>query len=297
MKIGYPCINHSLECKGDKTFRLKSYSEERLRETVENNLKCLSKILQYNLDHQIFFFRISSDLIPFASHPICKYPWQDEFKSNFKEIGSFIKKHKIRISMHPDQFIIINAKDNVIVKRSVKELIYHSQVLDLLKLDYTAKIQLHIGGVYGEKNESLKRFINNYERLNKEIKNRLVIENDHQRYNLKDCLYLSNKISIPILFDYFHHQIYNCNEKLNKAISDYVSTWEKKDGIPLCDYSSQRPGYTKGSHAHKIDKKNFRQFLELTKPYDMDIMLEIKDKEKSAIKAINIAKNDGRFLR
>jgi UV DNA damage endonuclease len=198
--------------------------------------------------------------------------------------------------MHPDQFIVINAKDDAIIQRSIRELSYHAELLDLLQLDRTAKIQLHIGGVYGDKSASIERFINNYHRLPETITRRLVIENDHSRYHLQDCLRLSNKLSIPILFDYFHHQIHHSRENLQQALADFVHTWTPKDGIPLCDYSSQQPQLPLGSHAHSIDLADFRHFLELTTLYDIDIMLEVKDKEHSAHKAIAIAKNDNRFF-
>jgi UV DNA damage endonuclease len=105
-KIGYPCINLTIGCKSDKTFRLKSYSERRLIETVNNNLDCLLRILKFNVQHDLLFFRITSDLVPFASHPICKFNWQNYFRSKFEYIGEFIRKNEIRISMHPDQFTL-----------------------------------------------------------------------------------------------------------------------------------------------------------------------------------------------
>jgi UV DNA damage endonuclease len=153
-----------------------------------------------------------------------------------------------------------------------------------------------VGGAYGNKNASIKRFIKNFQILPEIIKRRLVIENDHQRFHLKDCLKISEKISIPILFDYFHHKIYNSKDEFHQQFADYVNSWGEIDGIPLCDYSSQQQNRTIGSHAYTIDLEDFRYFLELIKPYDIDIMLEIKDKEKSAIKAIKIAKNDKRFF-
>ena len=295
MKIGYPCINRSIDCKGNKTFRLKSYSNERLIKTIENNISCLKKMLAFNIKNNILFFRITSDLIPFASHPINDLVWKDYFKKDFAEIGEIIMENKLRISMHPDQFIVLNSIREDVVKRSVEELVYHCEVLDLMILDYTAKIQLHIGGAYGNKEKAMYSFIKNFNLLNNKIKKRLVIENDDKIYSLKDCLYLSNKIKIPVLFDAFHHSVLNNNEKVNDCIKKASKTWMKKDGIPMADYSSQEPNNKAGKHAEKIDLNHFKKFIDLTKPYDFDIMLEIKDKEKSALKVIKLLENDLRF--
>ena len=147
MKIGYPCINLTIGCKSDRTFRLKSYTDERLKSTIENNLDCLQKILQFNVEHDILFFRITSDLVPFASHPVCQFNWRYYFKDKFDGIGDYITRHKIRISMHPGQYTVLNSPDTSVVERSKKELLYHQQVLDALGIDVSAKIQIHIGGV------------------------------------------------------------------------------------------------------------------------------------------------------
>jgi UV DNA damage endonuclease len=297
MKIGYPCINWTIGCKGDKTFRLKSYSEERLIETVENNLNCLETMLNFNIKNNLLFFRITSDLIPFASHPICKFKWQKYFKNEFEEIGKTIRENKIRISMHPNQFIVLNSKDPNIVRRSIAELYYHAEVLDLMNLDKKAKIQLHVGGAYKNKKESINRFVDNYKKLDEKIQNRLVIENDGKIYSFKDCLNLNKKIKVPLLLDVFHHKILNNKEPLKLCLEKQRKTWDKKDGIPLIDYSNQKTGFKPGSHAESIDLKDFERFLNESHPYDIDIMLEIKDKESSALKAIKIAQKDNRFIR
>lgn len=285
MRLGYPCINRTIGCTANRTFRLASYSEKNLIEKVSNNLNCLEQILQYNVKHNLLFFRISSDLVPFASHPICTFNWQKYFQERFRQIGNYIKKHKMRISMHPDQFVLINSPNQDVVKRSIKELIYHCEVLDLLELSAAAKVQIHIGGVYGDKSQALQRFINVYKNLPSLIKKRLVIENDHISYSLKDCLFVHREIGIAVLFDSFHHECLNNKETIKQAMLSASQTWQKRDGILMVDYSSQKPKTNKGTHSEHINLKQFRKFLQQSKDIKFDLMLEIKDKEKSALLA------------
>lgn len=288
MKIGYPCINFSLPCRSSQGFRLTSYSEERIARTVESNLACLLEILEFNRKHELFFFRISSDLIPFASHPVCEFPWQKVHKKTFRGIGDFIIKNQMRVSMHPDQFILINSPDKEIFQRSVKELSYHAEVLDLLGIDETAKIQIHVGGVYGNKGQGIKRFIERYKRLADRIKRRLVIENDDRLYNVEDCLQIHEEIKIPVVFDVFHFRCNNNGERVRDALSKACSTWAEKDGLPITDYSSQEKNKRIGTHARSININDFRKFIKQTEGLHFDIMCEIKDKEKSALKALNV---------
>ncbi len=297
MRIGYPCINWTIGCKGDRTFRLNSYSEERLIETVQNNLDCLFKMLQFNVANEILFFRITSDLVPFASHPVCSLNWQEYFKTKFAEIGQFIRAHRIRISMHPSQFIIINAKDAKVFENSLKELQYHTEVLDLLGLDSSAKIQVHVGGVYGDKTAAMERFVQRYPLLPAAVRQHLVIENDDKSYDLADCLNISGATGIPVLFDVFHHQIKNNGEATREALILAGKTWHAADGRPMVDYSSQQAHAINGKHAETIDPDDFSKFMTLSRPLDFDIMLEIKDKETSALKAVELLHSDERFIR
>lgn len=288
MKIGYPCINLSMDCRSSRTFRLTSYSEKRFKETVKNNLNCLFQILRFNLKHNLFFFRITSGLIPFAPHPICQINWQKIFKKDFKEIGDFIKQNKIRVSMHPGHFVVVNSLNKSIFKKSVKEIVYHVQVLDLMELDQKNKVQVHLGGVYQDKEKSLQRFIENYKKMPSIIKKRLVIENDEHSYGLKDCLKINQETDLPVVFDVFHHQLNNNGENLKQAFKLFLPTWQKKDGLPMVDYSSQQKSKRPGSHAQTINLKDFRNFLKQVKNFDFDLVLEIKDKEKSALRVVSL---------
>jgi UV DNA damage endonuclease len=296
MRIGYPCINRSIGCTASRTFRLASYTEERMRDTVQENLSCLEKILAYNVHHGMLFFRITSDLVPFASHPVCTFPWQDEFAGVFEKTGEYIRQHGFRISLHPDQFVLLNAPDKGVLQRSIADLGYQVQLLDLMGLDRSAKVQVHVGGVYGDKPAAIDRFVKQYDLLDTTIRDRLVIENDERLYTLSDCLAIHERTGIPVIADTFHHSLYNTGEQFTSLLDPVRKTWKARDGIPMIDYSLQEPGKRVGAHALHIEAEDFRQFLKETMPSDFDIMLEIKDKETSALAALGIARDDPRLV-
>jgi UV DNA damage endonuclease len=252
VKIGYPCINTEIGCSTNKTFRLRSYSEERFINTVGENLNCLERILLYNLEKELFFFRIGSDLIPFASHPVCTINWVELFREQFERLGDFIKKHGLRISMHPDQFILLNSPHHKVVDNSIGELDYHASFFDALGADFSAKIQIHVGGVYGDKKTAMKRFIKRFEKLPDSVRRRLVIENDDRLYSIEDCKRIHEEVGIPIIFDYFHHECLGDGRPPVEILEVVDKTWKRSDGVPIVDYSSQAPGEKKGKHAESL---------------------------------------------
>ncbi|MEN6341817.1 MAG: hypothetical protein ABFC89_04580 [Methanospirillum sp.] len=147
MRLGYPCINRSIGCTANHTFRLASYSDERLLATAGENLACLERLFAWNVAHGLLSFRIGSGLVPFASHPDCTAPWREALA----------------------------------------------------------------------------------------------------------------------------------------------------DGLPMVDYASQAPGRRRGTHAASLDDADFARFLRESAGRDVDLMLEIKDKETSAFRALALAAGDPRL--
>ena len=156
-------------------------------------------------------------------------------------------------------------------------------------LDGTAKIRVHIGGAYGDKILAMKNFEKNYDTfLSPNVKKRLVIENDDRLYNVNDCLNIHDSTSIPSILISFHHRCYQSGDgqSVMNAFQMCCETWDKMDGLPMADYSDQEFGYRKGRHCTSINIKHFRRFILQTRGLDYDLMLEIKDKQISATKAI-----------
>jgi UV DNA damage endonuclease len=101
--------------------------------------------------------------------------------------------------MHPDQFVILNAFNEKVTTSSINELEYHCNILDAMDLDQTGKVQIHVGGVYGDNAKARKRFIECYSTLNESIKKRIAIENDDHLFNLQDCLDINELTGIPVV--------------------------------------------------------------------------------------------------
>lgn len=297
MKIGYACIPSSIIARTTRRFTLKNYSEDLLSNLISQNLEDLLTILKFNNQNNIKLFRISSDIIPFGSHEINTFDWQNKFKDKLSSIGEYADSHKMRLSMHPGQFTVLNSPSQDIVNRAIKDLEYHTKFLDSLNLDSSNKIILHVGGVYDSKEDSITRFINTYNQLSQNIKNRLIIENDDKNYSIDDVLYISSQTSIPVVFDNLHNECFCNNNYTLKEILDRVSkTWQEKDGVPKTHYSQQDVNKKIGSHSKSIKIEPFLSYLSIAKPYNIDIMLEVKDKDFSAIKINNILKDESSSL-
>jgi UV DNA damage endonuclease len=284
MNIGYPCSNLTIASRASRTFRLASYSPEKFIETARLNLEALMEIVEWNLEHDIRYFRISSGTIPFASHPVMSVQWQDVFRDELAELGTFIMANGMRVNVHPGQYILLNSPKPDVVERSIAELLYTTELLDLMGLDDTHKMQIHTGGVYGDRDAATRRFIDTHTSLPERIRARLVIENDERLFSLHDNLRIHESTGVPLLFDTFHHSIFNHGESLQEAFDLAFPTWAGH-GVPMMDYSSQHSERQPGAHAMSIDLDDFATVIDAIGDREVDIMLEIKDKEQSVLRA------------
>ena len=289
MAIGYACNVIGVQDSGLSRCLLKNAVPDNIKKLISLNLNSLENIINYNVQNGINLYRISSDIIPFGSHFINNVEWWSEYEEILLKIGMKISNAGIRISMHPGQYTVLNSTDHSVVQKALNDLKYHAAFLNALKLDNKNKIILHIGGIYGNKAKATDTFINNYLMLEETIKNRLVIENDDKNYNIKDVLSVSKEINTPVVFDNLHHE-------LNPPDNDYSEfewiekcseTWKVCDGKQKIHYSQQKMNAPKGAHSDTIYINEFLKFYKELTDKNIDIMLEVKDKNLSAIKCNN----------
>ncbi len=288
MAIGYACMTLGMRDAQIKNCLLKNADEDKLKELIEINLQALEHMIDYNIKNGIRLFRISSDIIPFGSHPVNRILWWEEYRDRLEGIGDKIKHGPVRVSMHPGQYSVLNSPHTQVVENAMEDLKYHNRFLDSLGVDISCKIILHVGGIYGNKKEALTRFKEHYASLDVNIKNRLVIENDDRCYSIEDVLDIGHEIGIPVIFDNLHHLVNPPMKKLQDIewIKKCSCTWKHTDGKQKIHYSQQAEAGKAGAHSNTVRLNPFLAFYRQLESIDLDVMLETKDKNISALKCI-----------
>ena len=265
--FGYACISNIIkDCSTASTVQMGRFNQiedkeiqiYKLKKTAESNLKNTIRLLWHNKAEGFKLYRFSSQLIPLANHPAGQiWDYQKELADQFKKINKKIKANNFKVSAHPGQYTVINTKGKEKFKNAVRDLIYHDKVLTAMGLDNNAVMVVHVGGVYGDKKASLKRFKKNFKQLPSSVQKRIVIENDDTSYSISDVLELCHKLNRPMVLDVHHHNCYNQGEKLAEYISEIFDTWEELERPPKIHFSSPRSKKHPRSHASYVDSAQF----------------------------------------
>lgn len=299
IRFGYVAIALGLDKKvtTSSTVTFSSYSkmrndEERLNKlkmVTLSNLEALKKILKYNIEKDIHFYRMTSALIPLATHPEVKnWDFKKYFKKEFEEIGEIIKKSNMRVDVHPDQFNVINSNREDVVEATKRNLKHFCEIFELMKYeDY--KLVLHVGGATGGKDTALERFKNNIEDFDERIRKKIILENDDKTYTMKETLELCEELKIPMVLDVHHH---NCNNN-GEVIDDYLKrifyTWTSENLPPKVHFSSPKYGIKDRKHHEYINIEEMIKFINTAKLLEenFDIMIEAKMKDLAMFKVLS----------
>ncbi len=253
-------------------------------ELILQNVRDLNSIIGWNVMNGYDFYRMSSDITPWKT----EYDWDDlkdinEIKQWLHSAGTMATTHGVRLTTHPGPFNVLVSPKEQVVKNCIKDLTIHGDVMDMMGLSRTPynKINIHLGGAYGDKESSMDRFCENFPKLPKSVSTRLTLENDDKAsmYSVKD-LYegIYKRVGVPIVFDYHHHQFCTGDLSEQEALELAMSTWP--DGIkPVVHYSESR---SKEYEDPKIRPQAHSDYVinEIqTYGNEIDIMIEAKAKE------------------
>ena len=303
--LGYACINTALGTKS-RTVRLANLRTEAVIPVVVQNLADVLAALRWNVERDLRFFRVSSDLIPFGPLPAFPFDWAEAFDWQFREIRRLVKAEGLRVTSHPGQYTVLNSPRPDVVDNSIDELDFQAQVLK--RMDPNGTMTLHVGGAYGDKEAAMDRFAQTLERLSDDARQRLAIENDDTTYTLAETVALAERTGLPVIVDLFHH-ILNPgtgtapanpgtapaaegappaampDDELVELLDRAMATWGRRP--PKLHLSSHKPG-TRTGHADYLDMDDVDRLVGLMErvgdpdaPYDL--MLEAKKKEQAVL--------------
>lgn len=257
----------------------------------ENIHNCL-RLLRHNHAYDIQVFRFSSKLIPLYSHEMLE-DW-DPFPvlaDQFAELGNYVKEHRMRVSFHPDHFTVIGTPREDVLHNSIVSLEYHVRMLEAMGLDEGARLNIHIGGTYGERAKTLERFHDQFSALDERIRSRITLENDDKTYTALETLEVCESLGVPMVLDIHHHMVNNNGEDAVELWPRIAATWQESPLVPVelppkIHISSPRSDKEIRAHADYVDVDYILPFLEgiADQTPAIDVMIEAKRKDDALLK-------------
>ena len=294
--LGYACINMTLGAQKPKittnrSMIKKTFNEKGIPYASElglQNCRDLIEIIKWNERNGINFFRLSSDLFPWASdYNLKDLPHYNRIKTLLAGAGYLAQTYGQHITSHPGPFNVLVSPREHVVENTITDLTTHGEVFDLLGLSRTPynKLNIHCNGVYGDKISAMDRFCKNFERLPESVRTRLTVENDDKgsMYSVKDLMYIHERIGIPIVFDYHHHKFCTGGLTEEEALRLAVSTWG--DIKPVVHYSESKSLHENNDKIKPQAHSDYISSLPNTYGLDVDVMLEVKAKELALLDA------------
>jgi len=293
LRLGLVCKFYKENIKfytSTATYLLKLNKKERINKLSNlclENSKSLILAVNYCIKNKIYCFRVNSQFLPLITHPSLKYKLEDlntyeEIIKNLKMVKNITINNNFRLTMHPDQFVVLNSKNINVVNNSIDELTYQNELADLIGADV---INIHAGGGYNDKKTSLLRFEAVYKDLSQNLKHKLTLENDDKIYSPSDLLDLCLKLNVAFVYDIHHHRCLKDNLSIEEASNLALKTWNREPlfHISSSKYPNDRTKYR--DHSDYIDIKDFPDFWLNIK--NLTVEVEAKAKEAAVKKFIS----------
>lgn len=263
------------------------------------SLGYLRDILEYLDEIDVRMYRISSDFVPYCTHPdLPQFHGQvAECRDELAEVGRRAAELGVRLSLHPSQYVLLSAQDPAINAKGIADVNAQAELLDALGAGPEGVVVLHLGGAYGDKDAALRRYVDSFSRLSESGRRRLVLENDETVYTVEDVYRAHEATGVPLIFDHQHHLLNPGTLSMGDAARRALSTWPA-GVMPKVHFSSPRlesRTVTRGGrdvpappllsqHADYVHPWEFAAFLREVHPLPFDVMLEAKMKDLALLK-------------
>lgn len=295
MRIGYACLNTTLaeeQVQVNRSMVRRTFLEKGLpyaSELALKNVTDLEKIIDWNIGQGILLYRLSSDMFPWMSeYEIAQLPDYTSIRGKLQTIGKKVLEHGLRLTFHPGPFNVLASPHDHVILKTIKELRQHGEIMDLLLLprSHFAKINIHVGGAYGDRAAALARFTENFFILPPEAASRVTVENDDKAnmFSVADLLTVHETTGVPIVFDYHHHYFRSGDLTHEEALTLAWETWPREI-TPIVHYSSSRRLFEDPSSADCAHADFIYEPIDLF-GLNVDVMLEAKAKEKATVRFI-----------
>lgn len=250
----------------------------RLSELCLTNADALMASLQFCAGHGIGAFRINSQILPVKTHPDAGYDVHElpdgvDIVARFRKCGAFAKQNNMRLSFHPDQFVVLNSPNPKAFAHSLAELDYQAEVAEWVGAD---TINIHGGGAYGDKTAALEALRRNIERLPKPVRSRLTLENDDKVYTPSDLLPVCADTGVPLVYDVHHHRCLPDGLSVGEATKRARKTWRTE---PLFHISSPLEGWDGPKPERHHDYIDASDFPAEWRGWPLTVEVEAKAKE------------------
>ena len=206
------------------------------------SLQLLDAVLDYLKSERLDMYRMSSDIAPYATHPDMPqfHGMVAESDADLRSFGAKARAYGIRLSFHPSQYVLLNAPNPELTRKSIWDLSSQAEMLDRMEQEDEAVMITHVGGVYDDHDASRARWIEGWEQCPAHVKRRLVLENDDIRFSAADVLWIHERTGVRCVFDYQHFWCLNPERlDMQRTLERFVSTWPV--GVrPKIHFSSPR---------------------------------------------------------
>ncbi|WP_256761731.1 UV DNA damage repair endonuclease UvsE [Cohnella sp. WQ 127256] len=310
VRFGYVAMSVHLDnASPSKTMTMTSFSKladreaglRRLERIAEENLHNTLRLLKHNRYMGIQVYRMTSKIIPLVTHEELQdwdpYP---ALAKAFAEVGAFVREHNMRVSFHPDHFTVLSTPREEVFRNSVKDLRNHVRMLEAMGLDESALNNIHVGGSYGDKVKSGKRFIEQFRSIEQRITERITLENDDKTFTAAETLSIAEEVGVPMVLDIHHHEVNPGNELLKDLWPRILQTWDRFPWNvkhantshklpPKLHVSSPKSVTDPRGHADLIEIEQLLRFLVdiASVTPAIDVMIEAKSKDEALMKLMD----------